>query len=126
MARETELGQLDSYCLLSNEKSHDFPIAGFDPDSDFDFESDLDGLPQQFYCGERVHTNVVNLSSIARYGVIPAKAGIQSFYAILDPGFRRGDGANNHFSLKFMTLGCTPCTKTTGMVHGVHPTFQPT
>jgi len=24
-------------------------------------------------------------------GVIPAKAGIQSFQAVLDPGFRRGD-----------------------------------
>ena len=54
-----------------------------------------------------VHPNVINLSSIARYGVIPAKAGIQSFYAILDPGFRRGDGASDHFILKLMTLKCT-------------------
>ena len=62
------------------------------------------------------HPNVINLSSIeryggilarrgvtlarrsvilARFGVIPVKTGIQSFYAIPDPGFRRGDGASD-------------------------------
>jgi len=57
--------------------------------------------------GIEVHPNVINLSSIVRYGVIPVKTGIQSFYAILDPGFRRGDGASDHFILKLMTLKCT-------------------
>jgi hypothetical protein len=33
-------------------------------------------------------------------GVIPAKAGIQSFHSLLDPGFRRGDGVENHILLK--------------------------
>ena len=51
-----------------------------------------------------MHPNVINLSSIVRYGVIPVKTGIHSFYAILDPGFRRGDGASDHFILKLMTL----------------------
>ena len=33
-------------------------------------------------------------------GVIPAKAGIQSFQSLLDPGFRRGDGVENQILLK--------------------------
>ena len=62
-----------------------------------------------------MHFNVINLSSIARcgvirsiarYGVIPVKTGIQSFNAVLDPGFRQGDGASDHFSLKVMSLKC--------------------
>jgi hypothetical protein len=32
--------------------------------------------------------------------VIPAKAGIQSFQPLLDPGFRRGDGVENQILLK--------------------------
>ena len=36
--------------------------------------------------------------------VIPAKAGIQSFQILLDPGFRRGDGMANGILLKLMTL----------------------
>jgi hypothetical protein len=38
-------------------------------------------------------------------GVIPAKAGIQSFQPILDPGFRRGDGVENQILLKWTALG---------------------
>jgi len=37
--------------------------------------------------------------------VIPAKAGIQSFQALLDPGFRRGDGAGDSIFLKLTALG---------------------
>ncbi len=54
----------------------------------------------------RVRSNVINLSSTVGCSVIPVKTGIQSFYAILDPGFRRGDGASDHFILKLMTLEC--------------------
>ena len=37
-------------------------------------------------------------------GVIRAKAGIQSFQAFLDPGFRQGDGVDNPISIKLMVL----------------------
>ncbi len=47
-------------------------------------------------------------SSPAAIVVIPAKAGIQSFQAFLDPGFRRGDGVSNLISLKLTALGLTP------------------
>jgi len=33
-------------------------------------------------------------------GVIPAKAGIQFFHPLLDPGFRRGDGVEKQILLK--------------------------
>lgn len=36
----------------------------------------------------------------------PVKTAIQSFYAILAPGFCRGDDAIDHFSLKLMALRC--------------------
>ena len=49
-----------------------------------------------------VRSDVINLSNTAGCGVIPVKTGIQSFHAILDPGFRRGDGACDHFNLKLM------------------------
>ncbi len=41
-------------------------------------------------------------------GLIPAKAGIQSFQAFLDPGFRRGDGVGHPISLKLTALVPTP------------------
>ena len=41
-------------------------------------------------------------------GVIPAKAGIQSFQTLLDPGFLRGDGVANEIFLKLTALGPTP------------------
>ena len=40
--------------------------------------------------------------------VIPAKAGIQSFQAFLDPGFRRGDGVRISLVLELTALGPTP------------------
>jgi hypothetical protein len=41
----------------------------------------------------RFRQNFFNLSQLQKsFYVIPAKAGIQSFQRILDPGFRRGDG----------------------------------
>jgi hypothetical protein len=33
----------------------------------------------------------------ARFSVIPAEAGIQECQEVLDPGFRRGDGAEDFF-----------------------------
>jgi hypothetical protein len=41
---------------------------------------------------------------VKAFGVIPAKAGIQSFQAFLDPGFRRGDYVGNLVFLKLAAL----------------------
>jgi hypothetical protein len=38
------------------------------------------------------------------FDVIPAKAGIQVFHALLDPGFRRGDGISNKNSMALLLI----------------------
>jgi hypothetical protein len=57
-------------------------------------------------------------SPITEVSVIPAKAGIQLFQNILDPGFRRGDvGRNflrNFISLFYMKLNCSASLKAQG------------
>ena len=41
--------------------------------------------------------------------VIPSKDGIQSFEALLDPGFRQGDDRANRFLLMSPASGVTEC-----------------
>ena len=63
----------------------------------------------------RCSSNVITLSSNAGCGVIPVQTGIQSFYAILDPGFRRGDGTIDHFSLNVNDIGCSSVLTADGL-----------
>ncbi len=55
--------------------------------------------------------------------VIPAKAGIQSFEAFLDPGFRRGNGVSNLIFLKLTALGPTPADSDSGY-HGKNSPYN--
>jgi hypothetical protein len=47
-------------------------------------------MPVNPYAGNYLYSMKSQLQK--SFCVIPAKAGIQSFHCILDPGFRRGDG----------------------------------
>jgi hypothetical protein len=55
-------------------------------------EGDLSNLLQMHHAGQVIRDYLQLARTLSR--VIPAKAGIQVFRGILDPGLRRGDGVS--------------------------------
>ena len=73
--------------------------------------------PPEFILGRELSISQVRLSIwvTAQYlAVIPAKAGIQLFQVVLDPGFRRGDDARDF-------LRDHQCSKSPNSVKSIDP-----